>query len=428
MAPLAPIQAFAAQRAAAAFKRCHIDAERAQEAVPAVRRSHPAVAERQVTAGAKRVVEHVAGWSGRLAYDPGAVRAATLIVRGAWDRLCTDADAGWLAGGLGGAERRHVEIPRATHLMHLERGRAGLFTKCEVRSPKTRHSGWQQRPEAREGREDESEQREREAREAKSECTRAARIGADAAPETRLEHGTERSRVRNQADAGMRNGDQEQPTAYPPSHDLSSVLSCRAVPRREYRARCAVPYSHEMKQARGFLAGMRERLGRAGVLVLLGIAFAVSQATILTLLHPVGGAAVFRFQTTLSAADFAATLERWRAAGVLDAYWRHYALDFIHPVLYASFVAALLARGLDANRISHRYDTVLLAPLVAGTFDLVENAIHVALLADPARIGPLPVVASGVAAILKWTLLAASLVTAAALALRARRHLHPALR
>ena len=67
-------------------------------------------------------------WDGDLAYDPARVRAPLAIIRGAWDGMCTDADAAWLLAALSGAaERRDVVIPRATHLMHLEAGRHALY-------------------------------------------------------------------------------------------------------------------------------------------------------------------------------------------------------------------------------------------------------------------------------------------------------------
>ncbi|MGC8476840.1 MAG: alpha/beta hydrolase [Acetobacteraceae bacterium] len=67
-------------------------------------------------------------WAGRLAYDPGRVRAPVALIRGAWASMCTDADAGWLLGALSGAaERREVVVPRAGHLMHLETARGALF-------------------------------------------------------------------------------------------------------------------------------------------------------------------------------------------------------------------------------------------------------------------------------------------------------------
>lgn len=69
----------------------------------------------------------IAAMSGKLPYAPARVVAPTLIVRGAWDNLCRDADAAWLIGALGAEEKADVVIPAATHLMHLEHGRGGLF-------------------------------------------------------------------------------------------------------------------------------------------------------------------------------------------------------------------------------------------------------------------------------------------------------------
>ncbi len=69
----------------------------------------------------------IAAMSGRLAYEPGHIVAPTLIVRGAWDNLCRDTDAAWLMKAIGAREKADVVIPAATHLMHLEHGREGLF-------------------------------------------------------------------------------------------------------------------------------------------------------------------------------------------------------------------------------------------------------------------------------------------------------------
>lgn len=68
-------------------------------------------------------------WSGKLAYEPGRIEAPTLIVRGEWDSLCRDADVAWLRQFLTNAEKVvDVKVPKATHLMHLETGRAALYT------------------------------------------------------------------------------------------------------------------------------------------------------------------------------------------------------------------------------------------------------------------------------------------------------------
>lgn len=67
-------------------------------------------------------------WSGRLPYDPALVQAPTLIVRGAWDPITTDADASWLKQALSRSPKvEDVIVPRATHLMHLEEGRIALY-------------------------------------------------------------------------------------------------------------------------------------------------------------------------------------------------------------------------------------------------------------------------------------------------------------
>jgi pimeloyl-ACP methyl ester carboxylesterase len=64
-------------------------------------------------------------WGGELSYDPGLIRAPVAIIRGAWDSLCTDADAAWLLKAIPNA--RDIKIPRATHLMHLEENRYALY-------------------------------------------------------------------------------------------------------------------------------------------------------------------------------------------------------------------------------------------------------------------------------------------------------------
>jgi len=74
----------------------------------------------------------LASWSGALPYEPAAIRAPTLLVRGEWDRLCTDGDAQWLRSALSDTVAlRDVKIPRATHLMHLEESRFDLY--CATR-------------------------------------------------------------------------------------------------------------------------------------------------------------------------------------------------------------------------------------------------------------------------------------------------------
>ena len=71
--------------------------------------------------------------AGRLAYDPGLIKAPVAIIRGAWDHLVTDADAHWLFEALKDSPvRRDIKISRSTHLMHLESGRFALYRETQT--------------------------------------------------------------------------------------------------------------------------------------------------------------------------------------------------------------------------------------------------------------------------------------------------------
>jgi pimeloyl-ACP methyl ester carboxylesterase len=78
------------------------------------------------------VADIMAMWSGQNLYDAALVKAPTLLIRGAWDSLCTDADATKLMGQLGGSEKMGIKIERATHLMHLESERLKLHTEVNI--------------------------------------------------------------------------------------------------------------------------------------------------------------------------------------------------------------------------------------------------------------------------------------------------------
>lgn len=66
-------------------------------------------------------------WSGQALYDPARIRMPTLLVRGKWDSVCSEADAVNLLAALGGSVKRCETFPRATHLMHLESSRGLLY-------------------------------------------------------------------------------------------------------------------------------------------------------------------------------------------------------------------------------------------------------------------------------------------------------------
>ncbi|MYM90808.1 alpha/beta fold hydrolase [Rugamonas sp. FT82W] len=66
-------------------------------------------------------------WSGQALYDPARIRMPTLLVRGKWDSVCSEADAVNLLAALGSGIKRCETLPRATHLMHLESSRGLLY-------------------------------------------------------------------------------------------------------------------------------------------------------------------------------------------------------------------------------------------------------------------------------------------------------------
>ncbi|MFW6066908.1 MAG: hypothetical protein ACOC97_01110 [Myxococcota bacterium] len=166
-------------------------------------------------------------------------------------------------------------------------------------------------------------------------------------------------------------------------------------------------------------ARARARLASWRVVGVFGGIYLVSQAALGAILQEVGSAEVLQLQTTLSPETFAAILEQWRDAGLLDTYASHYYLDFVHPVWYSALLAALLAKALDANDAPARWNAILAVPFIAGGLDVVENLVHVYYLATGDAPTTGPVVMSGLAANTKWTLAGLSLAAAAALGVRA---------
>ncbi len=64
---------------------------------------------------------------GVLPYEPADVLAPTLIVRGDWDAVSTDADCRALYARLGAQRKRYAVLARGTHRMHLEAGHRALW-------------------------------------------------------------------------------------------------------------------------------------------------------------------------------------------------------------------------------------------------------------------------------------------------------------
>jgi pimeloyl-ACP methyl ester carboxylesterase len=86
-------------------------------------RTPPAV---RIPAGPR--ADNAEAWTGRLAWNPAELTQPLAIVRGAWDSLCTDADAAMLlAAAISTPQRHDRKLEGGTHLMHLETGRRVLY-------------------------------------------------------------------------------------------------------------------------------------------------------------------------------------------------------------------------------------------------------------------------------------------------------------
>jgi pimeloyl-ACP methyl ester carboxylesterase len=69
-------------------------------------------------------------WAGTSPVDDGRIRQPTLIVRGEWDHVTTDADAARLFAALtGAADRRDVKIAGGNHWLHLQPRRRALWAE-----------------------------------------------------------------------------------------------------------------------------------------------------------------------------------------------------------------------------------------------------------------------------------------------------------
>ena len=153
-----------------------------------------------------------------------------------------------------------------------------------------------------------------------------------------------------------------------------------------------------------------------------GTIYLVSQIVIANIADHVGPEEILALQTTgFSASDYRAAFARWDAAGTMPFYRAHFVFDDLHWLWYAIALGALLALGLDAARLSRRWNAVLLMPFAAGLLDCLENGLQHVFLLDPGYVtivDPLPAM-STIASITKWVLALASTVLVAAFFVRA---------
>ena len=152
------------------------------------------------------------------------------------------------------------------------------------------------------------------------------------------------------------------------------------------------------------LATIRCELGRPWLIALFGIAYVISQATIIVILGPIEDAMIKLQTTGFSASDYLTVFRAWDASGEMALYRAHFILDDYHWIWYAFLFTTLISWLFERQEIAHKYNWVLLLPMASGLLDWYENHLqHVFLSTSDYStiIDPLPLF-STLASDVKW--------------------------
>ena len=151
---------------------------------------------------------------------------------------------------------------------------------------------------------------------------------------------------------------------------------------------------------------LRQQLGQIWIIVLFGIAYLVSQVTIIIILGPIEDAMMKLQVTGVSVADYMSVFGAWQASGDMAFYRAHFLLDDFHWVWYTVLFTAVLCRLFDRFEISSERNWFLLLPLASGLLDWYENRLQHVFLSSAdfsTIIDPLPLY-STLASDVKWVL------------------------
>lgn len=168
------------------------------------------------------------------------------------------------------------------------------------------------------------------------------------------------------------------------------------------------------------LSALRRHLDSWRLILAFGAIYFVSQIAIGLIVRPLG-VDMLLVQTSLSAQHVRAIFAKWDAAGLIGTYVAHFRLDVIHPFWYAMFLAGVLAKGMNATGAPARCNGLVVLPFVAGACDMLENVVHLRFLTDRADITQSAVLVGNGAALVKWSVLAVSVLAAIVLSLSVNR-------
>ena len=158
------------------------------------------------------------------------------------------------------------------------------------------------------------------------------------------------------------------------------------------------------------LNGYRDRVSSLGFIFFFAGIYIISQVIIANILHPLDSRLFLKAQTTFSRELYLQLLQGWESAGLIGRYRLHFYFDFVHPVWYSVFLSALIAKGMNLNSISARFNILLLIPFIAGLMDLIENCFHVFFISDHSTISEQNIFISALASNTKWALALVTLV------------------
>ena len=170
------------------------------------------------------------------------------------------------------------------------------------------------------------------------------------------------------------------------------------------------------------LPHLRASLARPWLIILFGVAYGISQITIIVILEPISDAMIRLQIGGFAASDYIAVFNAWDASGLMASYRAHFVLDDVHWIWYTGLFTALLCWLFERHRIADRHNWLLLLPLASGLLDWYENRLQHVFLgsADYSTIvDPLPLF-STVASDFKWLLSLAYIGLSVALLLRRR--------
>jgi hypothetical protein len=156
------------------------------------------------------------------------------------------------------------------------------------------------------------------------------------------------------------------------------------------------------------------------LVIISGLLYVVSQAAILVILEPLG-LSPLKFQLSFDSKSLADSIAAWGDTGVA-LFRNHFYIDFLHPVVYSSFMFFLLCYlriRLPEPEISQEIPVYFLLPFAAAAIDLAENFLELAIIRQQAEIPPWMALMNGLLSSLKWGLSAACVAIIALFAARA---------